>query len=234
MRYTAKIGALGAAAALCAVVCILLAPAIGHAAIFEFPKSGDSLATYISKLYDVALAIGGILAVLMIVVGGIYFSVSGAVDKQAEGKEMIISALFGLLLLLGSYVLLNTINPELVKLKSPVPENVSPLLKPAAPASTACMNLLSGPNPCPVTKTSFAKPTKLPPSAMLPSCGGSGCATGWSFYSGALYVRQYWTYAWYPEKHPEDPRCVVYAYDDADGERHDQGKIGQLKGLKPC
>jgi hypothetical protein len=86
----------------------------------ESPTPTQNIPEYIQNLYRTALIISGILAVVMIVAGSIYISVSGASpDKQSEGKDMITQAIWGLLLLFGSYLILQTINPELVKLKSP-------------------------------------------------------------------------------------------------------------------
>jgi len=78
---------------------------------------GTNISAYIENLYKLALGIAGILAVGMIVVGAIYISVSGAIDKQAEGRDMIIQAIWGLVLLFSSYLILYTVNPELVNLK---------------------------------------------------------------------------------------------------------------------
>lgn len=78
----------------------------------------------IIRIYQFAVGIAGVLAVGMIVAGSLYWSASaGSPDKQREGKDMITSALWGLILLFGSYVILNTINPRLVALEQPdVPE----------------------------------------------------------------------------------------------------------------
>jgi hypothetical protein len=79
-----------------------------------------TLPEFLSSFYTFSIAISGLVAVLMIIVGGIYFIYSGAMpDKEREGKDMILGALWGLALLLGSYFILKTINPELVKLKDP-------------------------------------------------------------------------------------------------------------------
>ncbi|MDP2650826.1 MAG: hypothetical protein Q8P04_01900, partial [bacterium] len=52
-----------------------------------------------------------------IVFGGILYTVSaGNASKQDDAKQWITGALIGLLLLFGSYLILNTINPELTKL----------------------------------------------------------------------------------------------------------------------
>ncbi len=79
-----------------------------------------SIITYIMRFYNFGIAIVGIVAVGMIVAGGVYISTSGAVDKRSEGKDMITSAILGIVLLFGSYVLLRTVNPDLVLLKDPL------------------------------------------------------------------------------------------------------------------
>jgi|GEM_PF-1487174 len=79
-----------------------------------------SIPNYIRRLYQFAIGISGILAVGMMVAGGILYTVSGgSPDKQNEGKDMIFSALWGLGLLFGAYVILNTINPQLVAIREP-------------------------------------------------------------------------------------------------------------------
>ncbi len=85
------------------------------------PSSGERpIATYISRIYRFALGAAGFLAVGAIVVGGIYYTISaGSPDKQREGKDMIFSALWGIVLLFGSWILLRTVNPQLVTLKEP-------------------------------------------------------------------------------------------------------------------
>lgn len=80
---------------------------------------GD-IAANIVRIYQFAVAIAGILAVGTIVAGSIYISASaGSADKQSEGKDMITSAIWGLVLLFGSYLILNTVNPRLTALETP-------------------------------------------------------------------------------------------------------------------
>ncbi|OGG40225.1 hypothetical protein A3A21_02520 [Candidatus Jorgensenbacteria bacterium RIFCSPLOWO2_01_FULL_45_25b] len=73
----------------------------------------------ITELYSFAQGLGVALAVGVIVIGGIYIGVSGAVDKKKEGKDMITSAILGLILLFGAHLILRTINPQLVTLTLP-------------------------------------------------------------------------------------------------------------------
>ena len=75
---------------------------------------------YISGFYNFALGIAGVLALGAIVYGGILYAASmGNPSKQSEGKAWIWSALTGILLLGGAYLVLYTINPNLVNLGLP-------------------------------------------------------------------------------------------------------------------
>jgi len=75
----------------------------------------DLLARYIQALYKFLIGIAAILAVIMIAYGGfLWLFASGSGDKISKAKEVIIAAISGLLLALGSYLLLNFINPNLV------------------------------------------------------------------------------------------------------------------------
>jgi len=75
---------------------------------------------FVASFYQFSLMIGGILAFGAIVYGGVkYTFAAGNPSGQSEGKEWVKSALLGLLLLVGAYIILNTINPDLVKLSLP-------------------------------------------------------------------------------------------------------------------
>lgn len=75
---------------------------------------------FIDNFYRFSLLIAGILAFGAIVYGGIkYTFAAGNPSGQSEGKEWVKGALLGLLLLGGAYLILQTINPELVELKLP-------------------------------------------------------------------------------------------------------------------
>ncbi len=75
---------------------------------------------YVSGFYNFALMIGGVLAFGAIVYGGILYATSaGNSSRQSEGRAWITSALLGLLLLAGAYLILYTINPNLVNLSLP-------------------------------------------------------------------------------------------------------------------
>lgn len=77
------------------------------------------LAEYISGLYKYLLAIAAIFAVIMIMIGGIQYILS----PGGKGKDRIIGAVTGLILLFSVYLILYTVNPsttlfEALKLKT--------------------------------------------------------------------------------------------------------------------
>lgn len=78
------------------------------------------LGDYIKTIYVYLLGIGGIVAAVLLIKSGADWMMGGV---SAEGiknaQATIMAALTGLLLLLGSYVLLYTISPDLVNLKLP-------------------------------------------------------------------------------------------------------------------
>lgn len=71
---------------------------------------------FFNALFTYGITIAGLLAVIMITVGGIQYMSSDAVSNKTEGRERITYALMGLLLVLFSWVLLYTINPEILNL----------------------------------------------------------------------------------------------------------------------
>lgn len=78
--------------------------------------NNETLAKYIGGIYKFFVGIAGILAVFMIVIGGVQWLFSGGnASKITSAKETIIGAIVGLLLAVGSYTILYTINPKLVK-----------------------------------------------------------------------------------------------------------------------
>jgi hypothetical protein len=66
-------------------------------------------------IFKALIYLGGMLAVLFLVLGGITYMVSEVVDKRSAARERIKAALWGLAILLASYIILNTVNPQLVK-----------------------------------------------------------------------------------------------------------------------
>lgn len=88
-----------------------------------FEGVGGDFAAYMKAIYRFGIWTVGICAVLMIMIGGfMYITSAGNNSQMGKAKGIITDALVGVILALVSYVLLFTINPELVKIN-----NLSPV-----------------------------------------------------------------------------------------------------------
>ncbi len=75
--------------------------------------STPNLGQYLASIFKMGIVVVIILAVIMIVFHGIALATQGAIQKKDEHKKGVWNAILGLLLALGSWLLLNTISPEL-------------------------------------------------------------------------------------------------------------------------
>lgn len=91
------------------------------------PEGGNQdLYDCVNRLYRFGIAIGAAASVLLFVIAG-YLYMTGEQKGIEQAKSIVSSTLVGMGLLLGTFVLLNQISPELVKFKPlelPKPENV--------------------------------------------------------------------------------------------------------------
>jgi hypothetical protein len=86
----------------------LLAP-IGT--LTQAPKN---IGEYFNIIFKIAIGLCAVLAVIMIVIGGVQYMGDESIFGKTEAKKSITSAILGLIIALGSYALLNTINPDLL------------------------------------------------------------------------------------------------------------------------
>ncbi len=96
-------------------------------AIPGFSGSIDAVAqsgfvAYINKIFQLFMALIVVAGVIAVVVGGYLYMTAGGNGGQVEtAKTWIKSALFGIVLALASYLILNTINPQLAsELQNPL------------------------------------------------------------------------------------------------------------------
>ena len=96
----------------------------GEFRYFYLPYIGE----YVSALYNYVLGIVGILAVVVIIfAGGIWLTAGGSPERIKTAQEYIFGAVTGVVLAFGSYLILYTINPDLVRfdaMKVKVIENI--------------------------------------------------------------------------------------------------------------
>lgn len=118
---------------------------------------------YINTGYKWALNAGIVFAVIMMMIGGLQYVVASGYGDTSSAKKRITNAVIGFILLLLTYLILSTVNPNLTKLDVPK----LPMLKQVLLISdaTTCEDLLDA------TKTGGTYVLEEPEAAKQ-SCGG--------------------------------------------------------------
>lgn len=80
--------------------------------------------SFLRGLFSTLLAAGAVLAVLMLVWGGLWYMVTGVAGSKEKARQKMLNAVLGLLLLFGSVLLLKTINPDLLRFDILIPAKV--------------------------------------------------------------------------------------------------------------
>jgi hypothetical protein len=88
-------------------------------------EGGGDLGKYLNVMIKVFIGVCAVLAVVMIVIGGLEYMTNELVSEKADGKNKIKGAIFGLILALGAYTILYTINPALLDTSLSSLENVT-------------------------------------------------------------------------------------------------------------
>lgn len=78
------------------------------------PVNKADFPTYMRVMFQVAISLASVIAVLMIVYGGVTYMTTDNFSQKQQGKEIIQRTLFGIALIITCWVLLYTINPNLV------------------------------------------------------------------------------------------------------------------------
>lgn len=95
------------------------------------------LVTYVTGMIKLLIGIAGVLAVIMIMIGGIQYMSTDAISGKEEGKDKITQALLGLVLAVAAWIILNTINPDLLLIKPGIKPAEAPESANAAPPENA-------------------------------------------------------------------------------------------------
>lgn len=83
-------------------------------------EASSTLVDFIDYAYRWAMLLGGLFAFFALIMGGFqYLTSTGDPNKMRDAKERVIAAILGLVLLLSTYVILNTLNPELLTMRMP-------------------------------------------------------------------------------------------------------------------
>lgn len=76
--------------------------------------TGSDLPNFLKTLYRIGIGLCFALGVIMFTIAGIEYLISESFSGKSDAKGRIIAALTGLAIALVSYILLRTINPELL------------------------------------------------------------------------------------------------------------------------
>jgi len=78
------------------------------------PTPEQGLPSYVNYIFNIALALGGLVAFGILIWGGVlYLTSAGNPEQVGSAKKKLTSALSGLLILFAIYLILTTINPDL-------------------------------------------------------------------------------------------------------------------------
>ena len=97
-------------------------PAQGYCPLVSLPgvtdvNQGTNINEFIPGAIRLGVSIAAGLSVIFIMIGGIKYMTTDAWGGKNEAKSTIQNAIFGLLLVIGAYAILYTVNPDLVKFK---------------------------------------------------------------------------------------------------------------------
>lgn len=95
-------------------------PTIPGTEITPLTVENTSLPAYVKYVFNFALGLAGLTALILLIYGGVkYLTSAGNPSKAKEAKDRIFAALLGVIILLSSYLILTTVNPQLVILDAP-------------------------------------------------------------------------------------------------------------------
>lgn len=107
------------------------ASAQGYSPLVQIPgvsliSGTTNLSLYLVGMYNFLLSVVGIVAVMMLIIGGMrYITAAGNQAAVSDAKDIIYNALFGLLLAILSWVIVAEINPDVLYIKNPSSEFAS-------------------------------------------------------------------------------------------------------------
>lgn len=98
-----------------------------YSVLAPLPGIGDTgagtsnLNSYLPAAFRLTVGIAIALAFIFITIGGITYATSDSLTGKQDGRNYIENAILGLLLVIGSYVILYTINPQILNLSIVIP-----------------------------------------------------------------------------------------------------------------
>jgi hypothetical protein len=113
---------------------------IGSLSSIPMGNSTEPIAVYIKTIYNFAVGAVGIVAAVVLMIGGVtWITAGGNASTVGEAKSMIGAALTGMVLVLTSYLLLDQVNPSLVNLSQDIATITPPPTTTTAAAPSNCV-----------------------------------------------------------------------------------------------
>ena len=101
-------------------ICFLLFIPIFAAEALPLPWEAEDMPQFIYYSFEFAIIIAGLIAFGVLVFAGFrYMTSTGNPTTMADARSQILAAFLGLVILLGSWLILYTIDPHLVKIEPP-------------------------------------------------------------------------------------------------------------------
>src|SRR3989344_3939847 len=105
-------------------------------------EESQNIGQFIKSLYNLGIGLVGLAVFIQFFRAGLaYLFAAGNAGETSKAKEMMQNAVLGAILLLSSYLILNVINPDLVKTDifnlDRIKEKIGPLSLDGIPAPTA-------------------------------------------------------------------------------------------------
>jgi hypothetical protein len=95
----------------------------------------EALPDYIKYIFQLSLFLGALIAFGSLVYGGVrYLTSAGSPPGIKDAKSQISAGILGLIILISAYLILNTVNPQLVAWEVSLPGGAPNVLPPAGPA----------------------------------------------------------------------------------------------------
>ncbi len=100
-------------------VTVTIAHAQEYQLLQKLPGVGNTtnLADLVSALINIMIAIGVLLAVMMLSVGGFQYMGQEAVSSKEDAKKTMTQAILGLMIIFGAYLILYIINPDILHIR---------------------------------------------------------------------------------------------------------------------
>jgi hypothetical protein len=97
----------------------------------DIQPTKEGLANFLNNLYKYLIGFAAVLAIIMIIWGGLQYATQDVPGGKQEGKERIIQAILGLILVLSPVLVFSIINPAILNLSI----NLDPLKTVSGPSS---------------------------------------------------------------------------------------------------